>query len=151
MPNHSNVVIVGHLGHDPAVRQVGDKNVANFSVAVTKKSKGGDNTTWYNVAAWGRLSDVAQNYLKKGSAVMISGGLQMETYKKNDGGEGVKLAVDARDLVLLGAKSQGETTADTTEYNGESLAPVAKAMQQAQAAAATAPGPAVAATGDVPF
>lgn len=150
MPNHASVTIIGHLGHDPAVRAVGDHNVANFSIAVSKKRGGKENTTWYNVAAWNKLGEVASNYLKKGSAVMITGDLQMETFKKNDGTDGVKLAVDARELVLLGKASGGnEAQAESTET---APAPVAKAMQQAQATTAAAGGQITAANAnDPPF
>jgi single-stranded DNA-binding protein len=91
---------------------------------------------------------VAVNYLKKGSPVMITGSLAMETYEKKDGGgQGVKLAVDARDLVLLGAKTQG---ADTSAETVADIAPVAKAMQQAQATTATA-APAAVRGDEAPF
>jgi single-strand DNA-binding protein len=147
MPNHASVTIVGHLGHDPAVRAVGDQNVANFSVAVTRKRKDHENTTWYNVSAWGRLADVAGSYLLKGAPVMITGDIQMESYKKNDGTDGSKLAVNARELVLLGRAPDGEKRAEATESAPPT---VSKAMQQAQATS-TAGGQAAANANEPPF
>lgn len=130
MPQYANATIVGHLGKDPEVNTVRDTKVANFSIAVTRKRGQKETTTWYNIAAWGRLADVAMNFLKKGGAVLVQGDIWQETYTKKDGSEGTKLSVEAKDIALLGKSTAGET-----EFNGESLEPVAKAMQAAQAQA----------------
>ncbi len=140
MSSYASATIVGHLGRDPAARQVGDKTVANFSIAVSSRRGGRENTTWFDVSAWGKLADVATSYLKKGSPVMVAGNLQMETYEKKDGGQGSKLALDARDIVLLGSKPAADNESSPAS---ESIAPVAKAMQQAQAATAAKPAPPV--------
>lgn len=137
MPNHATATIVGHLGRDPETRQVGDKNVANFSVAVTKKRGQKETTTWFDVAAWGRLSDVCGNYLKKGSAVMVVGDLQMESFTKKDGTPGNKLSLDAQSIVLLGARSAGNEDAQEAPARPAS----APALRQAQAAVAAGTKP----------
>ena len=80
-------IIVGNLGKDPDVRQVGDKAVANFSVATSEKwvdKRSGERkerTDWHNVVAWGPLAEIAGKYLRKGSKVYVQGALQTRSYE----------------------------------------------------------------------
>lgn len=83
-----NVIhLIGNLGKDPQSKLVGDKTVVNFSLATTEtyKDKQGQkvtNTTWHNIEAWGKVAEVMQKYLSKGSKVQITGMQLHETYEK---------------------------------------------------------------------
>src|SRR3990172_905948 len=87
MPALNRVQLIGHLGKDPESKFTPTgKKVAHFSVAVSNrwKSKDGDSkeyTEWINVEAWGRLGEVSQEYLKKGSLVYIEGRLKTDKYE----------------------------------------------------------------------
>jgi single-strand DNA-binding protein len=87
MPALNRVQLIGRLGKDPESKFTPTgKKVAHFSVAVSNrwKSKEGDAkeyTEWVNVEAWGRLGEVCQDYLKKGSLVFLEGRLKTDKYE----------------------------------------------------------------------
>ncbi len=87
MPALNRVQLIGNLGKDPETRFTprGSK-VCQFSVAVNRRwqsSEGEDReaTDWFNVEAWGRLGEVCQEYLHKGSLIFIEGRLQTDRYE----------------------------------------------------------------------
>lgn len=115
MPNYANITIIGHLGRDPETKQLGDNSVTNFSIAVTEKRKGKDPlTTWYDIAAWNKTGEFAQNYLKKGSAVMVVGTPALETYTAKDGTPKSKISVRADKIVGVGARTDADAEAPET-------------------------------------
>ena len=68
-----NIQVTGYVGSDPQVRQVGEQQVASFSVAVSRKSRNGDKqTVWVRVSCWQKLADVAVKYVHKGSLVQVT-------------------------------------------------------------------------------
>jgi len=86
MPALNNVQMIGYLGKDPEGRFTPTgKKVAHFSLAVTQRWKTAgesrENTEWVNVEAWGRLGEVCQDYLKKGSLVYLDGRLKTDKYE----------------------------------------------------------------------
>jgi single-strand DNA-binding protein len=86
MPTLNRVQLIGRLGKDPESRYTPTgKQVTTFSLAVSNrwKSQGEtkENTEWINVEAWGRLGEVCQEYLKKGSLVYIEGRLKTDRYE----------------------------------------------------------------------
>lgn len=88
MPALNRVQLIGRLGKDPESKFTPTgKKVAHFSVAISNrwKSKEGDAkeyTEWVNIEAWGRLGEVCQEYLKKGSLVFVEGRLKTERYEE---------------------------------------------------------------------
>jgi single-stranded DNA-binding protein len=77
MGSSLNVSVVGFVGSDPQVRTVqtsnGEQQVASFSVAISRKNGGGQKQTlWVRVNCWGNLSNVAQQYVRKGSLVQAT-------------------------------------------------------------------------------
>ena len=87
MPALNRVQLIGNLGKDPESKYTPNgKKVAHFSLAINNrwKSREGDSkeyTEWVNVEAWGRLGEVCQEYLKKGSLVYIEGRLKTDKYE----------------------------------------------------------------------
>ena len=87
MPALNRVQLIGRLGKNPEGRFIPTgKQVTHFSLAVTNrwKSKDGETkeyTEWINVEAWGRLGEVCQEYLKKGSLVYLEGRLKTDKYE----------------------------------------------------------------------
>ena len=87
MPALNRVQLMGRLGKDPEGKFTPTgKKVTHFSVAISNrwKSKEGEAkeyTEWVNVEVWGRLGEVCQEYLKKGSLVFIEGRLKTDRYE----------------------------------------------------------------------
>ena len=86
MPALNRVQLIGRLGKDPESKFTPTgKKVTHFSLAVSQRWKTGgetkEYTEWVNVEAWGRLGEVSQEYLKKGSLVYIEGRLKTDKYE----------------------------------------------------------------------
>jgi single-strand DNA-binding protein len=87
MPALNRVQLIGYLGRDPESRTVATgQKVAQFSLGVTRRWKSGgeskEATDWFNVEAWGRLGEICQQYLKKGSLVYLEGRLKTDKYEE---------------------------------------------------------------------
>jgi single-strand DNA-binding protein len=87
MPALNRVQLIGRLGKDPETRFTPTgKKVAQFSVAISNRWKSAtgetkEYTEWVNVEAWGRLGEVCQQYLHKGSLVYLEGRLKTDKYE----------------------------------------------------------------------
>jgi len=86
MPALNRVQLIGRLGKDPESKYTPTgKKVAHFSLAVSQRWKTSgetkEYTEWVNIEAWGRLGEVCQDYLKKGSLVYLEGRLKTEKYE----------------------------------------------------------------------
>jgi single-strand DNA-binding protein len=103
---------IGNLGRDPEMRFMPDgKAVCNFSIAISEKykDKSGEAkevTEWVNVAFFGKLAEIAGEYLKKGSKVYVEGKLKTEKYSK-DGIERYTTKIIGEKMEMLSAKSEG--------------------------------------------
>jgi single-strand DNA-binding protein len=92
MPALNRVQLIGYLGRDPESKFTPTgKKVCHFSVGVTQRWKAAgelkEYTDWVNIEAWGRLGEVAQQYLKKGSLVYVEGRLKTDRYEDREKGE----------------------------------------------------------------
>ena len=90
MPALNKVQLMGRLGQDPDARFTPTgKQVVKFSLAVSNRwKKDGEvkeNTEWVNIEAWGRLAEVCNEYLRKGSLVYIEGRLKTDKYVDDSG------------------------------------------------------------------
>ena len=90
MPALNRVQLIGRLGKDPESKFTPTgKRVAHFSLAVSQRWKNAgeskEYTEWVNVEAWGRLGEVCQEYLTKGSLVYLEGRLKTEKYEDKEG------------------------------------------------------------------
>src|SRR5690349_11478297 len=83
----NSVHLIGHLGKDPEVRTFDSgKKQASFSIATSEtfknlKGEKVEETQWHNLIVWGKLAEIAGQYLKKGSEVAIEGTLVHRTYE----------------------------------------------------------------------
>jgi len=110
MPALNRVQLIGNLGKDPETRFTpkGSK-LCHFSVAVNRRwtSAEGESkeaTDWFNIEAWGRLGEICQDYLTKGSLVYLEGRLQTDQYEK-DGEKRYITKVIASHMQMLDRKS----------------------------------------------
>lgn len=84
----NNFVIEGNLGKDPETRKLeNDKQVTSFTLANTTYYGGKENTSWFNVSVWNKLSEVAEKYLNKGSRVTVIGRMTQRSYENKEGKE----------------------------------------------------------------
>ena len=97
---------IGRLGKDPESRSVGDTSVTSFSIAVGWKTKQKEGTEWVNCSAWGKLGEICQQYLRKGSQVYIQGAMQTREYEK-DGSKRYSTEIRVDNMQMLGGKQDG--------------------------------------------
>ncbi|WP_151449186.1 single-stranded DNA-binding protein [Lacisediminimonas profundi] len=146
MASVNKVIIVGNLGRDPETRYMpsGDA-VTNIAVATTDTWK--DKTTgekkeqteWHRISFFGKLAEIAGQYLKKGSQVYIEGSLRTRKYTDKDGVEKYATEIKADSMQMLGSRqgAGGGMSADEGSYGGG-----APSRQAAPAPAAAANRPA---------
>lgn len=121
MASVNKVIIVGNLGKDPDTRytQNGDA-ITNITVATTDKWKDKatgqqkEATEWHRVSFFGKLAEIASQYLKKGSQVYVEGKLKTRKYTDKDGIEKYSTEIQADQLQMLGGRPQ-ETDSNRPE------------------------------------
>jgi single-strand DNA-binding protein len=112
MASVNKVIIVGNLGKDPEERSFPDGSpVCNITVACSEKykDKQGEQkevTEWVNVVFFGKLAEIAGQYLRKGSSVYVEGKLKTEKYTDKNGVEKYSTKVIANSMQMLGGKPQ---------------------------------------------
>jgi single-strand DNA-binding protein len=117
--------IIGHLGRDPEVRYTPDgAAVANLAVATneTWKDKSGEKqerAEWHRVVLFGKVAEIAAEYLKKGSLVYLQGRLQTRKWQADDGQDRYTTEIVAARMKMLGGKGDR----DTRTANGKPVAP----------------------------
>jgi single-strand DNA-binding protein len=122
----NKVILVGNLGNDPEVRysQSGSA-LTTISVATSEswKDKDGnmqERTEWHRVKFFGRLAEIAGEYLTKGRQVYIEGKLRTEKYTDKAGVEKYATDIIADEMQMLGGKQdEGERPARTTNKGGQ--------------------------------
>lgn len=113
MASVNKVIIVGNLGRDPEVRYLPEGGaVANISVATTDtwKDKSGEKqerTEWHRVAFFGKLAEIAGEYLKKGSQVYVEGALRTRKWQDKEGKDRYTTEIVADRMQMLGSRSGG--------------------------------------------
>ena len=113
-----NISIIGYVGKDPETKTVGEQQVTSFSIAVNRKTGDKKATLWIRVNCWNKLSEIASEYVHKGSMVQVNGEwLRPSGYIGNDGKPQVSLDMDATRLTLLDRleNSTGDTPSADTE------------------------------------
>jgi len=98
------IEIIGHIGNDAEIKDLGTNQVINFSVAVsetfTKNNEKQTQTTWFECAKWGNSTQIAQ-YLKKGAQVYVSGKPNNRAYINNDGAAVAVNGINVMQIDLL--------------------------------------------------
>ena len=115
MASFNRVILVGNLTRDPELRYVPKRiPVSDIGLAVNDRVKRDDewveDTTFVDVTLWGRTAEVANEYLTKGSPVLIEGRLRYETWEKN-GEKRSKLKVVCDRMQMLGTRKNGNGAA----------------------------------------
>jgi len=121
----NKVILVGTLGKDPEVRysQSGSA-LASVSIATNEswKDKNGEKqerTEWHRVKFFGRLAEIAGEYLKKGGMVYIEGSLRTEKYTDKQGVEKYSTDIIANEMQMLGGMPGGAERGERSGGGGE--------------------------------
>ena len=124
MPALNRIQLIGRLGEDPEGKFTPTgKQVTRFSLAVTNRWKTRDGETkeyteWINIEAWGRLGEVCQEYLKKGSLIYVDGRLKTDRYE--DHGENKYYTkIIALQMQMLDRKPADDPIMTIEEDSGE--------------------------------
>lgn len=124
MASVNKVILVGNLGADPEVRYLpsGDA-VANIRLATTDRYKDKasgefkEMTEWHRVAFFGRLAEIVNEYLKKGSSVYIEGRIRTRKWQGQDGQDRYSTEIVADQMQMLGGRG-GSGGGDDGGYGG---------------------------------
>src|SRR5579871_3140018 len=110
----NKVILIGHLGADPETRGMpSGMTVANLRLATTenwKDKQSGETqerTEWHNVALFGRLGEIAAEYLRKGSQVYIEGRLRTRKWQDKEGRDRYTTEIIANDMQMIGGRGGG--------------------------------------------
>lgn len=109
----NRVTLVGNLGRDPECRYTkSGQAVCSFSLATTEKWDGKDGskeskTEWHRIVIWGKLGEVAAQYLQKGKQVYLEGKNQTREWEDNDGNKRQTTEVVCHVMTMLGQAGGG--------------------------------------------
>lgn len=125
MASVNNAIIIGALGRDPEVRYMpnGDA-ICNISVATSEswKDKNGEKqerTEWHRVSMFGKLAEIAGEYLKKGASVYLEGKLQTRKWTDKDGAEKytTEIIADRMQMLVGNRESSRESSREHPKEN----------------------------------
>lgn len=107
----NKVQLIGNLGQNPEIKTLdGGKKMAKFSLATSEVYRNAQGekvkeTQWHNIVAWGKVAEIVEKYLTKGSEVAVEGKLTNRTYNDKDGNKKYFTEVQVNELLMLGDKS----------------------------------------------
>ncbi len=116
------IIIAGNVGKDPEMRYMPDgKAVTSFSVATNRQYTGSNGeqvkeTTWFRVTTWGKTAEVCNQYVKKGSKVLVEGRLTADKntggpkiWTRQDGTAGASFEISAASVRFLSSRAENES------------------------------------------
>lgn len=84
----NKVILIGNVGKDPAIRYVGERPVAEFSLATTERARTTasgiavpERTEWHNIVMWDKNADTAEKYIRKGTKLYLEGKLRTRIWE----------------------------------------------------------------------
>jgi single-strand DNA-binding protein len=110
----NKVQLIGNLGNNPEIRTIeGGKKLARFSVATSEtyrnaKGEKVTETQWHTLVAWGKVAEIAEQFLSKGSEVAIEGKLINRNYTDKDGVKRYVTEVQVNEVLMLGEKKSAK-------------------------------------------
>ena len=145
MASINKVIIIGHIGKDPETRHMPNGDAAtSITVATSDKWKDKatgetvEKTEWHRISFFGKLAEIAGQYLKKGSQVYIEGSLRSRKYTDKDGAEKYATDIRADNMIMLDVKQGDQSQASehkTPQYQSSTPAPRQAAPAQQPALA----------------
>jgi single-strand DNA-binding protein len=154
MASVNKAILIGNLGKDPELRRTpGGSPVVSFSLATTDRwvDKNGarqEKTEWHNIVAWGKLAELANQYLKKGRGAYIEGRITNRSWDDRDGNKKYRTEIVANQIQFIGS---GAGAGAGAAMNNDAVPDFAESQEQpAMPAGEPMPG-GTAADDDLPF
>jgi len=129
----NKVILVGNLGQKPEIRYTKDsKPIASFSIATSESWKDkttGDmveKTEWHNVTFFGRIAEVAEQYLDKGSKVFVEGKLQTDKWEDENGNKRSATKIIGNNMQMLDSKGSNNSSSFDESSSVENEAPASQ-------------------------
>ncbi len=148
MASVNKVILVGNLGRDPEVRYSADgAAICNLSLATTftrRDRNTGDRieeTEWHRIALFGRLAEIAGEYLRKGRAVYIEGRLRTRKWQDKEGMDRYTTEIVGEQMQMLGGRDSGGSGPDPDDYGSQDM-PAARRQSAPAPRPQAAPQPA---------
>ena len=141
MKGYNQVIIAGNLGTDPQCNTLQNgTSVATISVGTNESYKDAngqvqERVEWHRVVFWSKLADIVRQYLRKGSAVLVSGKLRSRKYTDQNGAERTITEIIANDLVMLPSgtnQTGGYNQPQQNKWNQQNQQPQQNNWQQQQ-------------------
>jgi len=134
----ARATVAGNLTRDVELKEAGASTVANISVAVNRSWKKADGTrdekvSYIDVTVWNQQAEFVAKYFSKGSAILIEGDMESQSWKDKEGNDRSKIIVKAREVHFVDSKASGG--GDT---GGQSQVPAARPAAAASAPVASA-------------
>lgn len=115
MASLNRALLIGNVGNDPEIRTLNNEQgkVASFRLATTEryKDRNGEvkeNTEWHQVTAWGKLADIVEKFVKKGSQVYAEGKITTRKWTDKDGNDRYATEIRADGLQILGRRDEAK-------------------------------------------
>lgn len=115
----NKVILIGNLGQDPELRYTPSGTaVCNMRLATNEAYRDVEGnlverTEWHSLVAWGRLAEICNQYLRKGSKVYVEGALQTRSWEDREGNTRYTTEIKVRELVMLDPRSESAPEAAT--------------------------------------
>lgn len=120
----NKAILIGHLGRDPEIRySASGSAIANVSLATTdswKDRQSGETqerTEWHRVVFFGKLAEIAGEYLKKGSQVYVEGRLQTRKWQDQQGQDRYTTEIVANEMTMLGGRGGTQAPVSGNEFD----------------------------------
>ena len=110
--------LIGRVGKPVEIRTTDNSKVASFTLATSErfKDRNGEvkeQTEWHNIVVWGKLADVCEKYVQKGSTLYVEGKLRTRSWDGQDGSKKYVTEIVATHIQLTGKKENSSAPADT--------------------------------------
>jgi len=129
----NKVILVGNLGQKPEIRYTKDsKPIASFSIATSESWKDkttGDmveKTEWHNVTFFGRIAEVAEQYLDKGSKVFVEGKLQTDKWEDENGTKRSATKIIGNNMQMLDSRGSNNSSSHDESSSAQNEAPASQ-------------------------
>ena len=129
----NKVILVGNLGQKPEIRYTKDsKPIASFSIATSESWKDkttGDmveKTEWHNVTFFGRIAEVAEQYLDKGSKVFVEGKLQTDKWEDENGNKRSATKILGNNMQMLDSRGSNNSSSFDESSSAQNEAPASQ-------------------------
>ena len=110
---YQKIIVIGNLGREPEMRYTPEGNpVTSFSIATSRRYNEKEETTWFRITVWGKQAETCNQYLHKGSKVLVEGRLRPDAngnpsvFQRKDGTWGASYEITAETVRFLTPKGE---------------------------------------------